>query len=597
MIPEVKLSVYAKIVFIALYLLLGGLSIINKSPTIDESLHLSDGIAYHQFKNFNFGIEHPPFLRLWAGMGSRALLVQTPPAASLIRNEEELRIRNWNTQKDISFAKKTFYAMGNKTGTLFVLGRIMILIMGVPLAIILFNWSKALYGERAAIITLGLFCLSPNMLAHARLVTTDFGSAAMAVPAAFFLWKFSRNTNLQNFIPSAVLWALALSSKFTCVFYFIAFHLTAFVLTDNKRKFILFFLVQLPVTVFIINSCYFFTEPVFGNFFLSSELSVLPEFFRPVFSFVAKTSFLPRIYLKGVLESLYHASRGHDSYLFGMYSVKGWWFYFPAAFVLKTTLSSLIISAIALFSLQRKKISRDELFYIIPSCLFLLFMMRSNLNIGIRHIIILWPFVFLFAGRAAIVMKRGLAPLILLGALLENLIIFPHYLSHFNILFGGAKNGWKYLADSNLDWGQDLKYLSHWWEKENKPPLVLSYFGTAAPEYYGLKYQPCMSAKPSKEFSLADSAGDRRFFAVSVTHLLGVPFQNKGLFSYFLSKKPVKVCGHSINVYDITNDAYAHLVFSSVYEMLGDRELSLREFNMSLRMDPDIAESRRASTD
>ncbi len=588
MIPKAKLYNHAKKFLVALYLVLGALSIINKSPTMDESLHLADGIAYHKFNNFTFGIEHPPLLRLLAAWPSRFMTVKTPPENTLVC-ENELRVGNWDTDKDIVFARNTLYAMENKTNTLLFIGRILILLLGVPLGLVLFEWSKSLYGEKAALLTLGLFCVSPNILAHARLVTTDFGSAALTVIASFFLWKFSQNTNLKNFIPSAILWAFALSCKFTCVFYFLVFHMTAFIFTNNRRKFILFFLIQLPVTAFIINSCYFFTEPVFGYFFSPEELSVLPEFFRPVFAFFAKISFLPRVYLKGVLESMWHAGRGHRAYFFGMYSLKGWRYYFPVAFVIKTTLISLITSSIALFSLQIKKISRDELFYIIPSVLFLLFMMRSNLNIGIRHIIIIWPFVFLFAGRAALLLSRKLLAVVLLAALAENLIIFPHYISQFNFLFGGAKNGWTYLSDSNMDWGQDLKYLVKWWEKENEPPLILSYFGTVPPEYYGIKYQPCMSSmRDNDNLALMPKKPDREFFAVSVMHLLGVPLKNKHLFSYFRGKKPVKICGRSIYVYDITNDASAHLIFSAVYKMRGKQEFFAREVGAALRINPRI---------
>jgi len=593
MIPKTKLYNYAKVFLLTLYLVLGASSIINKSPTADESLHLGNGIAYHKFKNFTFGIEHPPFLRLLAVLPSYFVSVKTPPENTLVRDDKnDLRVGKWDTKKDIVFARNTLYAMGNRTDTIFFIGRLMILLLGVPLGLILFKWSKILYGEKAAFLTLGLFCMSPNILAHARLVTTDFGSAALSVIASFFLWKFSQNINLKNFVPSAILWAFALSCKFTCIFYFLVFHIMAFIFTKDKRKFILFFLIQLPITAFVINLCYFFTEPVFGNFFLTEELSVLPEFFRPFFAFLAKISFLPRVYLKGVIESMHHAGLGHNTYFFGMYSFKGWWYYFPIAFIIKTTLISLIISSIALFSLQRKKMSRDELFYIIPSVLFLLFMMRSNLNIGIRHIIILWPFVFLFAGRAAILLPRKLLTVILIAALAENLIIFPHYISQFNILFGGTKNCWKYLSDSNMDWGQDLKYLAKWWGKKNKPPLVLSYFGSPPPDYYGIKYQPCMSPPMlnNKNLIFIPENPDRAFFAISVMHLLGVPFKYKHFFSYFREKKPVKICGRSIFVYDITSDAYAHLVFSAVYKLLGDQEFSARELGIALRINPRILE-------
>ena len=217
-------------------------------------------------------------------------------------------------------------------------------------------------------------------------------------------------------------------------------------------------------------------------------------------------------------------------------------------------------------------------------------MMRSNLNIGIRHIIILWPFVFLFAGRAAILLPRKLLTVILLAALAENFIIFPHYLSQFNILLGGTKNGEQYLSDSNMDWGQDLKYLVKWWEKENKPSLILSYFGTAPPNYYDIKYQTCMSPPPlnNKNLILMPANPDREFFAISIMHLLGVPFKNKQLFSYFRGKKPVKICGRSIYVYNITNDASAHLIFSAIYKMRGKREFFTREVGAALRINPRI---------
>ncbi|MBU3956419.1 hypothetical protein KJ633_08150, partial [bacterium] len=128
--------------------------------------------------------------------------------------------------------------------------------------------------------------------------------------------------------------------------------------------------------------------------------------------------------------------------------------------------------------------------------------------------------------------------------------------------------------------------------KGKKPPLVISYFGTAPPEYYGIKCQPCMSPTllGDETFAFMPENQDRQFFAISVMHLLGVTFKNKNLFAYFRGKKPVKICGRSIFVYDITNDAYAHLVFSAIYKMLGNQNFSSRELNIARRLNPHVLE-------
>ena len=584
-----KLYNELKALLIALYLLLGVLSIIEKSPTSDEPLHLVDGIAYYKFKNFKFDIEHPPLARLWAGLVSFAVKVNLPPKEELIKTDFGISVSGWSPINDFSYARKTLYFMKNKSDLLFFGGRLLILALGIPLIIVLAQWSKELYGYEGSLITLTLICLSPNILAHARLVTTDFASISLAVIASFFLWKFVRAPNINNFLPSVFLWGFALATKYTSLFYFLAFHLVAVILCGNRKKFILFFFLQIPIIIFIINLCYFFTEPVCGNFLTSKDLQIFPQFSRPIIAFAAKYSFLPRIYINGLIYSFSHSVRGHTAYLFGALSDKGWWYYFPAAFIIKSTITTLSLAAFSLISIKKKSFSRNELFFVIPSFLFMLFMMHSNLNIGIRHILILWPFVFLFAGRVASLIKRKFLPLILIAALFENLIIFPHYISHFNILFGGAKNGWKYLADSNIDWGQDLKLLSKWWKKEGEPPLILSYAGIAAPEYYGIKYQSCFTYQliPADNTVTADERG-REFLAVSIMHLLGIPFGSRNLFLYFMGKRPVKRCGYSIYVYDIGRDAEAHLVLGAMYRMHNKFSLMKNEFSKSFILDPSV---------
>ncbi|MBA3052346.1 MAG: glycosyltransferase family 39 protein, partial [Candidatus Omnitrophica bacterium] len=442
---------YYKIALISAYLILGSLSILQKSASFDEITHFANGIVYHKTKKFSRGPHHPPLLKLIAGAASWFTKTEIPPQ----EEATQLNVLKWRPPLDFINGHKLFYNMNNRTGLLFFLGRFFMLLLGIPLALILSKWSENLYGSSASIITLALFCLSPNILAHARLITTDFGSVAFTIIASFFLWRFTNSLKLKDLLLSSALWGLALASKYTAIFYFGVFHLTAFFLCSKKKHFIILNFLQIPILIFIINLCYFFTEPVGRNFFEPSEIMFLPEAFRSLFVFFSKISCLPKMYLKGILISFIHSRYGHSAFLLGRYSIQGWRYYYPLAFIVKSTFISIFTAAVSIISVKKKKITRGELFYLAPALLFTLFMMCSNLNIGIRHILILWPFMFLFSGRALEIMPKKFIKIIVIIAATENLIIFPHYISQFNILLGGAKNGYKYLGDSNLDWGQD----------------------------------------------------------------------------------------------------------------------------------------------
>jgi hypothetical protein len=140
---------------------------------------------------------------------------------------------------------------------------------------------------------------------------------------------------------------------------------------------------------------------------------------------------------------------------------------------------------------------RSDLYRIAPlATLFVVywaFSIASHLNIGHRHILPIYPVLFIAAGAlgAWLYTRRGIgrvAVVVLLGfQLFEALRIAPHYLAYFNAIGGGAENGYRRLADSSLDWGQDLPALKSWLsENAGSDPVFQSYFGTGKPSYYGL---------------------------------------------------------------------------------------------------------------
>jgi len=108
---------------------------------------------------------------------------------------------------------------------------------------------------------------------------------------------------------------------------------------------------------------------------------------------------------------------------------------------------------------------------------FLAAAMRSHVNIGIRHILIIYPFLFILAALGAVRIVNNdtskktayaiILTLLLFSYLFQAFMITPHQLSYFNILAGGSKNGHKILIDSNYDWGQNDYFLSRYTRDKN----------------------------------------------------------------------------------------------------------------------------------
>ena len=180
----------------------------------------------------------------------------------------------------------------------------------------------------------------------------------------------------------------------------------------------------------------------------------------------------------------------HAAYLLGQISQDGFWSYFPIAFAVKTPLPTLLllVAATGMWLLKRRRISVDY-WLLLPALIYFSLAVLSRFNIGIRHILPIYPFLFVLLGGVTQQLwqdgSRGMrAGLLVLGLwyLGASLSIYPRYLAYFNELAGGPKNGHKVLLDSNLDWGQDLKGLKHWMDSNKVQRIQMLYFGIGYPE-------------------------------------------------------------------------------------------------------------------
>jgi uncharacterized membrane protein (GlpM family) len=117
---------------------------------------------------------------------------------------------------------------------------------------------------------------------------------------------------------------------------------------------------------------------------------------------------------------------------------------------------------------------------------------QSHLNIGQRHLMPIYPVLFILAGALGPWLARplGWRGFVVAGLIAwhvgESASVAPHYLAYFNELAGGPSGGSQHLVDSSLDWGQDLPGLKAWLDANRLPgeDAYLAYAGTGEPRYY-----------------------------------------------------------------------------------------------------------------
>ena len=286
-----------------------------------------------------------------------------------------------------------------------------------------------------------------------------------------------------------------------------------------------------------------------------STLVELSTWLKPLIRLGAAYQLLPEAWLSGIVYALSTTNR--TAYLLGEIS-DGFWLYFPIAFAVKTPLPTLILLVTALVMyLSRKRRRFDDMFLLIPILLFFLLAVYSRMNIGLRHILVIYAFLFVWLGGnvATLWATRSTAKrcaVVVLGIWLTGSTLkwYPDYLAYFNETVN-PRAAHEILVDSNLDWGQDLKGLKQWMKQNGARRIQLAYFGIADPAYYGIDaiYKPgtwsIVLSKPRNY----DDAQLSPYVAISATHLVGVFLGSRNPYAHFLLMEPVATIGHSILIY------------------------------------------------
>jgi hypothetical protein len=440
------------------------------------------------------------------------------------------------------------------------------------LGLVLALWVKSAFGPAASLFALALLVFDPNILAQGRYTKTGLLLTLTCFLACVAWARYLDKPGTKRLILAGIAFGLAISTKYPALFLAPVFPLLALLHGWGRGA------VRWKQGLFASGAVLAMGALALLLLYAPDAGALLP--WRPaaaqevpLSAVVNKSTSLGQalawagdrmgwrrhMLLVGLSEMAAYVDRGQEAYLLGRHSKQGWWYFYPVAFVVKTPVASLLLLALAAVWAVRQA-ARRRLWIVanlrrvpfavwvmaVPLVVHTVVCLTSRVNTGLRHLLPSYPFLFALAGAAVSrIPWRPLPVALVCTAAVETLSVYPHFTAFFNRAVGGPAQGPLYLTDSSLDWGQDLKKLKAWHDGHDRPPLCLEYFGTAPPEFYGLRWRAVPMNRPTADWSRLNC-----YAAVSATILYGTYADSPGA-ARLRRMEPVARIGYSIYVYDL----------------------------------------------
>lgn len=491
----------------------------HDSITFDEEPHIAAGYTYLRKADYRFNPEHPPLMKDLAAVPLLFMDLR-PPWDDKSWTEDPYG--QWD------FGAKLIFNSGASADAITRAAKAPMILFTVAFGWILFWWTRRQFGEHTALLTLFLYVLSPSFLAHGRLVTTDVGGAVGYFIAIITFLNWLKTPRASIAVLAGCAMGFALLTKFSTIGLFPITLLLATVWGYLRRERGSRFrslnrwiartfgvIAVAMAVVFAVYLCHTWNYP-------PERQRADAEFIRTSYELGGTTrdiaiwaSDKPALrplaqYTLGVLAVLRRSKVGNSPFFLGEILPTGDPLYFPFAYLIKEPLAFHLLTLIALaFAISRVRLhllTREWLekhfvkfSFLIVIAIYWATSMQSHLNIGERHIMPVLPFTYVLVADQITLLYRRLMDvrsqlpirafrtfvgLLLMWQAVSVLRVHPSYLAYFNESVGGPSGGWRYLSDSNIDWGQDLKRLGQFVEKNKIPKIALDYFGSADPAYY-----------------------------------------------------------------------------------------------------------------
>ncbi len=498
-------AVLAVTALLALHLALGLWSAARQSVTVDEIYHLTGGYCFNRLGDYRIHSDNGVLPQRLHALPALLAGAKPPPLEGNAA---------WRGADVTVVCYQFFYECGNDHWPLLMAARAVNALFGVGVCLLVFGWARRLGGALAGWVALALATLSPTLLAHAPLATTDVAAAFFLTASAGAFWAHLRAGTWPVTLGSAVVFGLACVTKFSAVllvpiFLALAGGHLGLAPAGARRigRVALGLGAHAVVAWLIIWACFGFRYAAFApglppveNFAATwNWLLDRAGWQGGVLRQMRDLHLLPEAFLYGYTGT-FLGSLERAAYLAGEFSNTGWRSFFPLTFLWKSTPAELagvalgiVIAATRIRKLRPWLVRLSPLLALVA--VYGVVAIKSHLNIGHRHLLPLYPALFIATGVAVaqgathrwrITLAATFAGLQALAAF----AVFPHFLAYFNVLAGGPAHGWQLLVDSSLDWGQDLAGLKRWLASHHPgpaaPPVYLSYFGSGEPSYYDL---------------------------------------------------------------------------------------------------------------
>jgi 4-amino-4-deoxy-L-arabinose transferase-like glycosyltransferase len=486
---------------------------LGKGPAFDESAHLTAGYSYWKFNDYRLQPENGNLPQRWAALPLLALGPRLDPADAADR---------WMAADVWKIGQRFLYESGNSPELMLSAGRAAMTLWGVACGLLVFFWSRRLWGDAGGVLSLALFAGSATLLAHGPMVTSDMTAAFCLLAATGAFWRQLEKPGRLHLATSLALTGLASIAKFSVLllpFIYGLLLLWHFLwLPEAMGERPAWTVVAGRVAGLVaahVATAALVVWAAFGFRYQAEApgLPPLPDFYIPWDNLLPASGarrhlllalkeyrLLPEAYTHGLAYVL-RASEARGAFAAGHVSTTGWWWFFPYTFLLKSSLAELgavILLAGAATHRWLRNTSANaarDLRRIAPLLVFVAIYgtasITSNLNIGHRHILPLYLPLFILTGVLLRHSRFGrlAAAILLLGQAIETSRAYPSYLAYFNPIGGAPDQRWRHLVDSSLDWGQELPALGDWLRQHRRDhePVYLTYFGVGDPRHEGIE--------------------------------------------------------------------------------------------------------------
>jgi hypothetical protein len=588
-------------------------SIRQQSLSWDEGDHIFAG--YMSWKKADFGInpEHPPLVKALAAIPLLPMHLKAP----------DPKVFGFFKDEAYSDGRDFIFGNGGEAGAdrIIFRARMAAATLSLLLGLLVFLAAREMFGDGAALFALALVVFEPNMIAHGAYVTTDMGISCFIFASIYAFYRYVKAPSVSRLIVLGLVSGLALASKHSGVL-LLPFGL-ALVITEilwpspetrtNKTKVALrltgAFLAASAIAIVVLWAFYGFryaARP--GGMQLSPSLAEYARGVkgveRHVYLALARWHILPESYLYGMVD-VRLISDSFSTYIFGKVYAKGVWFYFPAAFIIKSTAAFMGLLLLAGFAIATGKFrARREIFFLtIPPVLYLLIATGTGLNIGARHILPMYPFLSVLIGGAALALARWdrrwayVVGVLLAWHVVSSARAYPDDLAYSNEFWGGPANTYKYLTDSNTDWGQQLKAVKKYLDNRGVKDCWFAYFVEPSIHFsaYGIPCKPLPTADSGwTDYQIDTPQTITGTLLISAGTLTGYEWGSNVLNPYreFQKLKPVAFIQDGVFVYDGTFDmrfasALGHVTRARDFTAAGQLASSLVEAQTAVAIDPD----------